>query len=393
MNIRTLITLFALCTATLAKAQQVPSGFWLGNTTGPLPHLTYGLGEDRLGGAKMTYLDSNVVMCVVDSTRDVYKIQLSKNHFAYAPKTTIRRNDSLRPQPYYLSENWRVFGDSLYDYVTINLTEKLPYRSIQQLSPSRLAVDIFGATSNSNWITQLKTTKEIKNVYYEQIEDDVLRVYIELKHKQHWGHHIAYDTIAKRLEIRIKRQPPLNLARLKIAIDPGHGGTNRGAEGGRSNILEKTLTLQYAKVLKETLEEAGVKHVFMTRTKDTTLSMAERAAMLFKDDPDVLISIHFNSAASDTVSGTSTYYRYIGFRPLSTAILDELLELNLKNYGNVGSFNFGLNGPTEYPNALVEVGFLSNREEEKRILDPNFRKRVAARITKGIRSWLLSLQQ
>lgn len=392
MNIRTLIAVLCLCTAT-AKAQQAPAGFWLGNTTGPLPHLTYGLGDDRLGGAKMTYLDTNVVLCVVDSVQDVYKIQLSKNHFAYAPKNTIKRNDLLRVQPYYLSGSWKVEGDSLYDYVKINLTEKLPYRSIQQMNPSRLVVDIFGATSNSNWISQLNTVKEIKNVYYEQVEDDVLRVFIDLKHKQHWGHHIAYDSVAKRLEIRIKRQPSLNLTRLKIAIDAGHGGTNRGAEGPRTGALEKTQTLLYAKELKETLEEAGVRHVFMTRTKDTTLSMAERTEMLFKYDPDILISIHLNSAGNDTVSGASTYYRHIGFRPLSTEILEELLTLGLKEYGNIGSFNFGLNGPTEYPNTLVEVGFLSNRAEEKRLVDPNFRKRVALRITRGIKNWLVSLQQ
>lgn len=386
------LTALLVTLASCLYAQQMPSGFWMGKTTGPLAHLTYGLGEDRLGGAKMTYLDTNVVVRVVDSIRDVYKIQLSQYHFGYAPKTTIRRNDSLQPQPYYLSESWRVYGDENYDYVKINLTEKLPYRSIQQLNPSRVVVDIFGATSNSNWITQLKTVKEIKNVYYEQIEDDVLRVFIELKHKQHWGHHISYDTVGRRMIIRIKRQPPLNITKLKIAIDAGHGGTNGGTDGNVSGVSEKSLTLLYAKELRVTLKEAGVKNVFITRTKDTTLSMAERAAMLLEYDPSLLISIHFNSSNSDTMSGTSTYYRYIGFRSLSTAILDQLLGIGFKEYGNVGGFNFGMNGPTEYPNTLVEVGFLSNRAEERKMLDPAFRKRVTQRITKGIKDWLVSLQ-
>lgn len=378
--------------ARVAHTQQLPSGFWMGQTKGALPHLQYGLGSDRLGGAKMTYLDTNVVLRVIDSTADMYKIQLSQYRVGYAPKTTIIRNDSIHPKPYYLSESWRVYGDSLYDYVTINLNEKLPYRSIQQINPSRLVVDIFGATSNSNWITQLKTVKEITNAYYEQLDDDVLRVFIELKHKQHWGHHISYDTTGTRLIIRIKRQPILNISKLKIAIDPGHGGTNGGTDGNISGRSEKSLTLQYANELKEVLKAAGVKSVFLTRTKDTTLSMAERSAMLLKYDPNLLISIHFNSSGSDTVSGTSTYYRYIGYRPLSTAILNQLLQLDLKNYGNVGGFNFGLNGPTEYPNTLVEVGFLSNRREEQRILDPNFRKRVATRITRGIKDWLMEMQ-
>jgi N-acetylmuramoyl-L-alanine amidase len=57
-----------------------------------------------------------------------------------------------------------------------------------------------------------------------------------------------------------------------------------------------------------------------------------------------------------------------------------MLELKLEEFGNVGSFNFGLNGPTEYPNSLVEVAFLSSPSDEKRIRDPAFRKAVAKRL-------------
>ena len=73
------------------------------------------------------------------------------------------------------------------------MEERLHYRSVQQINPARIVVDIFVSTSNTNWITQLHSVKEIKNAWYEQIEDDVLRVFIELKHKQHWGYLIAYD--------------------------------------------------------------------------------------------------------------------------------------------------------------------------------------------------------
>ena len=67
-------------------------------------------------------------------------------------------------------------------------------------------------------------------------------------------------------------------------------------------------------------------------------------------------------------------------------------ELNLEEFGNIGSFNFGLNGPTDYPNCLVEVAFLSNKSDEKKILDPGFRKVVAVKIAAGIKDWLQSLK-
>jgi N-acetylmuramoyl-L-alanine amidase len=88
------------------------------------------------------------------------------------------------------------------------------------------------------------------------------------------------------------------------------------------------------------------------------------------------------------VQGTSTYYRYPGFRPLTVAILNRMLSLGLKEYGNVGNFNFALSGPTDYPNALVEVAFLSNPEDEKKVLKPAFRKAVAQKIYLGIVDWL-----
>lgn len=89
------------------------------------------------------------------------------------PKANFKRDSSVSIKPYYLTGSWLVNGDDKYDYVSIALDEKLPYRSMQLINPSKLVVDIFGATSNTNWITQRTSAKEIKNVYHEQIEDDV----------------------------------------------------------------------------------------------------------------------------------------------------------------------------------------------------------------------------
>jgi N-acetylmuramoyl-L-alanine amidase len=370
---------------------------WVAKSTGKLPFIEYGIGDDRLGGAKMGYIDSNIFLKIVDSFKTDYKVQLSKFHSGYIAKESVvllykQVNKSVVHNT-HLSGSFKVFGDAAFDYVTVNLDEHLPYRSFHLISPSRIAVDIYGATSNTNWITQLKSTKEIKNTWYEQVEDDVLRIFIELKHAQHWGHSIAYDTIGNKLIVRIKRQPTvLDIRKLKVAIDAGHGGDNSGASGVSSNILEKNYTLIIAKELQSTLKKAGVKQIYMTRTKDTSLSMPERILALREYNPDFLVSIHLNSAGSDTTQGTSTYYRYIGFRPLSEALLNRMLSLGLKEFGNVGNFNFALSGPTDYPNALVEVAFLSNPSDEKKILSPKFQKAVAQKIYLGIMDWLKQLK-
>jgi N-acetylmuramoyl-L-alanine amidase len=378
---------FCLLAYSLKTTAQSPkSGFFYGRTTGQLPYLEYGLGDDRLGGAKMCYLDTAVMIKVVDSLGDDYKIALSKLHTAWLPKSNFTTDSLLQVRPWYLTNSWKVFGDEKYDYVTVLLDERLPYRSIQQINPSRIVIDIFGVTSNTNWITQLASAREIKNAYYEQTEDDVFRVIIELKHSQHWGYRLYYEE--KKLIIRVNRQPDvLNLSKMKIAVDAGHGGENMGAGGISGVITEKDYTLKIAKELEKALKKEKAK-VYMTREKDTTLSMIERTMMIKEQSPDLLISIHLNSAGRDSVKGTSTYYRYIGFRPLTQAILKRMLELGLKEYGNIGSFNFSLSGPTDYPNCLVEVAFLSNKEDEKRIKNPQFHKQVAAKIVLGIKDWL-----
>ncbi len=384
-----LLLLIGFMNPLYSLSQPTQLGFLTGKTTGPQPYLEYGLGDDRLGGAKMTYLDTGIVIKVVDSINNEYKVQLSKNHEAWLPKSSFVSDTSVKLKPYYLTSSWRVYGDDFYDYVTIGLDDRLPYRSIQRINPSTLVVDIFGATSNTNWVTQLATVKEVTNVYHEQIEDDVFRVFIELKNEQHWGYSIYYE--GKKLVVRIKRQPSdLRLKKLKIAVDAGHGGTNAGASGKTSKIAEKDYTLKISKELEKALKKEKAE-VFMTRDGDTSLGMIERTDMIRKAEPDLLISIHLNSSSRDSIKGVSTYYRYIGFRPPTQFILKRMLELGLNNFGNIGSFNFSLSGPTDYPNCLVEVAFLSNAEDEKRIMDPKFQKQVASKIVAGIKDWLKSM--
>lgn len=383
--IRLLFFLSLLCTLFL-NAQTPDATFIAGRTRGSLPYLEYGLGADRLGGAKMTFLDTGIVVKVIDSTVVNYKVQLSKNHFAYLSKSDFKRDDAIKIQSYYLTSSWLVNGDDTTDYVTISLNEKLPYRSMQLIDPSKIVVDIFGATSNTNWITQRSSATEVKSVYPEQIEDDVFRITIDLKHNQHWGYSIYYRE--NKLVIKVKRQPrSLDMRDLKIAVDAGHGGSNVGAKGVKSGISEKNYTLLIAKELEKELTDEGAT-VFMTRKGDESYGMTDRINMLEKEKPDFLISIHLNSSVNDSVNGVSTYYRYVGFRPLSKYILESMLELPLNEFGNVGNFNFALNGPTDYPNCLVEVAFLSNENDEKLILDPEFRKDVAKKITEGIKKWL-----
>lgn len=360
-------------------------------TTGKLPALYFGLGEDRLGGAKMGYIDSGVLLTIVDSAKDMYKVQLSANHSAYIEKKSVLPDSAIQRKKYYLTASINAKGDSAADYVGIAMDERLPYQTNMVTSPAAIELDIYGVQSNTNWVTQLRSLKEVKHVYYKQIEDDVVRVTIELIHRQHWGYSVGYK--GKFLVVSVKRQPQkLDIRKLTIGIDAGHGGSNVGTGGIITKRAEKDLTLLYAKELQKWLKKKGVTNVIMSREIDTTFDNKDRILFFQQLKPDLLISLHFNSSANQQVRGVSTYYKHIGFRPLTQYVLNRMLELNLNEFGNIGHFNFALNAPTDFPNCLVEIAFLSNEEDERIVVQPGFRIAVAQKIYSGINDWLKSLK-
>ncbi|HEX6914952.1 MAG TPA: N-acetylmuramoyl-L-alanine amidase [Chitinophagaceae bacterium] len=376
------------CMSSLAAfAQDSSEQVILARSTNPLTMLAYGLGEDRLGGAKMGYVDTPVLFRIIDSTGNLYKVQLSANRTAYVGKRDLQPDTSSAEKPFYLLKSWSLRGsEDRRDILSLAIDEKLPYKSWMEINPSRIVLEIFGVQSNTNWITQLQSAKEVDNVYMNQVEDDVVRITIELRHRQHWGYSLRYR--GKSLVLSVNQPPAkLNLRKLKIAVDAGHGGTNRGASGVKTNIQEKEYTLLFAEALRKKLRCKGAE-VIMTRTSDTTIDNQQRVLKLMEQQPVLLISLHLNSSSNPQISGVSTYYKHIGFRPLSVEILDEMLDLQLKEFGNIGNFNFMLNAPTEFPNCLVEIAFLSNESDEQLVLSSKFRKATAKKITRGIRNFL-----
>lgn len=372
----------------------------LGHTRTNLTPLYYGLGTDRLGGARMETLDSGVVLNITgqawigqDSTHRFWRVRLSPILTAYVPTEHVVTDTLHRYPAHALTGNWTVYGDTIrsktssgFDYVAIRLPARLPYRSQQQINPSKLVIDVFSATVNTNWITQRATAQEIRNVWFEQITDETVRIYIDLKHSQSWGYSLYY--LRNTLMIRVRRPPhKRHLRGMTIAIDAGHGGSNTGARGEQSRRQEKELTLDVANRLNRLLGRKGVR-VQMIRTTDTLISSSDRILAMRQVLPDLLVSIHFNSSANSTVRGVSTYYKHIGFRPLSQSILRAFGRKGIPEFGNVGHFNFFFNSPTDYPNALVEGPFLSNPTDETLILDDRFRQQMAKAIRRGIRKFI-----
>lgn len=358
-------------------------------STGKMPALYMGLGTDRLGGAKFGHIDTAILLKVTGRTGDMYRIQLLSGTLAWIGKNHLRflPEGYLPPSP-MLTGSFSVTGNEKFDFVRIGLPERLPFTSNTELNPNRIELDIYGVTSNTNWITQHKSAREIKNIYYRQIAPDVFRLMIELNHPQLWGYSVYYENRA--LVVKITRQPEkLKLSNLTIALDAGHGGRDNGALGS-TGLKEKEVNLAIVLKLKQALEKKGAK-VILTRSDDSEKNNLDKWLALIPQNPDILLSIHNNSIGNSNpllVKGTSTYYKHIAYRPLSIYMYEELIKCGLDEFGNIGAFNFTLNSPTEFINTLLEVAFMSNPEDEMKLMDPKFLDKLVDHIVKGLENFL-----
>lgn len=352
-------------------------------------YLQYGNGDDRLGGSKMGFVDEGIVLKAIDDKGSLYCVRLGEGRVGYIPK--ILTVEAVAPEPAGAvnTGSWSVADAGDTDRITVSLPRRLAYQYTTDLEPSTIAVDIFGATDNSNWITQRTTELGIVDyVDFRQVSSDIYRVIIRLKDKYQWGFHVGYECDGTALTIDVRHRPKsLALRDLTIGLDAGHGGEYPGAVSP-SGLVEKNVNLDIIRHIRRILESKGAK-VVMTRTGDTGPSMGERKRIWREAKVDLAVSVHNNSGGGALASpGTAVLYKHLFCRPLAQAVTGWLLETGLPLFGIVQNFNFSLNGPTEFPEVLVEGMFMSSLREEELLADPEFRRKVAEKIVAGLEDYL-----
>ena len=217
-----------------------------------------------------------------------------------------------------------------------------------------------------------------------------------------------------------------------IVIDPGHGGKDPGCIG-KGGTKEKTIVLSVAKKLKASLDTAGYK-TFLTRSSDGFLKLADRAEFAEKKRADLFISLHANANPSRNVKGFSVYtlsekasdeeaqklaesenaadkIDVNGFEQFSKDIRVALSSLQQhavaelsEEYANscAKSLNRAAieqqKGPSvrhapfavlrsTVPGALIELGHLSNKNEENLLKSDAHQNKLVAAIVKSINSY------
>ncbi len=352
---------------------------------------------------------------------------------------------ATRPAGLGQVEEIRLFDHDDYTRVVIELSRETKYELHELSNPSRLYIDI-----HDTWIAEPEREalsadgdSVIKRVRGGQNTLHRTRVVMELDAGavRHRAFHltkpfrIVTDVYAKGAKSS-KRKLAATAARSsdteafdsrpvrRIVIDPGHGGKDPGASGGK--VREKDVVLAISTELRKELVSRGFE-VFMTRKDDRFIPLEKRTAIANKLHADVFLSIHANASPDKRTHGVETYLldtRYdrqtarvaarengttvaalselqkilaslrLGYNERFAAHLAQSVQSSL--LGRLSrdvkaSRNLGVKrGPflvlfqANMPAILVEVGFVSNRHEAKRLKTRAFARAAARGIADGV---------
>lgn len=246
-----------------------------------------------------------------------------------------------------------------------------------------------------------------KSFALEQVDDSKVKLTVQLPGKTPDD---CYNLFVLR-EDRANNKPwrlvmdiakPVPIANLKfsaglrgkrICIDPGHGGSDPGAIGP-GGTHESDVTLPICLQLKTILENAG-STVFISRADDRDVfavnaddadELQARADVANANKADVFVCVHADSFRDPNIGGTGTYYypktNFDGL--LAFSVQSSLIsQIGLENRG-VNRANFYVLKNTRTPAILVEVAFISNPAEEKKLADNEFQGKVARGIALGL---------
>lgn len=172
-----------------------------------------------------------------------------------------------------------------------------------------------------------------------------------------------------------------------------------GATGIVTGKLESLINLEVAFKLKDKLEASGYQVIMVRTSQDVNMSNSERAKIANENNAGAFIRIHCNSDNSSTVKGALTiapsksnqYCSQIAeaSQSLSKSVLDNICnETGAKNRGVMISDTMSGINWCQVPVTIVEMGFLSNQEEDQLLSDSSYQDKIVTGIVKGINKYM-----
>ena len=253
-----------------------------------------------------------------------------------------------------------------------------------------LYVDIYNAKSSLPGKTAVN--KGAVTAVRTGVHDDYTRIAIDVNDIKSYS--MALSSDRKTVMISTVQKSTDTQQEKIVVIDAGHGGSDGGAGGDNDGtaINEKDINLAVAKKTRDILTANGVK-VVMTREGDTYPELTERSALANSQNAAIFVSIHSNSApTAPAANGVEVYYSTqnngsgygVTSQELADKILSAILTYTKANNRKVKTENHVVTRTSNMPATLVEIGFMTNADELKKLLDDDYQYKLASGIAEGI---------
>ena len=298
----------------------------------------------------------------------------------------------------------------------VESSKEIDYKFLYLKKPERFVVDIIDvAFEESLRSNQFKETQFVANVRFglATLGKPVTRIVFDLK-KNDLKADIIKSSSKKSLTIVIAPNKPDNNSKeksaelvnesqaakeeesgldlsgipahknlqKKVVIDAGHGGYDPGASYGGHD--EKDITLAISRKVKAILEAKGVK-AYLTRSEDRFISLAERVEISKSISPNLFVSVHVNAIATNpAMDGLQTYHYSSNGYKVAKVMHKELLDQVKMPNRNIRKAAFWVCKYTKAPSVLLELGFMTNKKERKKIVTEDYQDKLAKAIASGI---------
>lgn len=196
----------------------------------------------------------------------------------------------------------------------------------------------------------------------------------------------GYEYVMDEKNIYINIGNPKDIYPNIVILDPGHGGPANGAEYFGSKEKDFNLKILYEIGKKYFNSDPSKLKVYYTRETDVDMSRPDRAAYATKVGADLFVSLHMNAFTTATPYGTEVYYSNSNNTPNAAGLTSKrMAEIFVKNLTDgLGTSNRGAKAEkytvvhkNKVPAVLIELGFLSNKNDHAKLSDPQFQENAA----------------
>lgn len=274
------------------------------------------------------------------------------------------------------------------DQIIVTADRHISANVFSLTDPDRLVIDIpdskLGSLVNgqpSELSGRMATTHPyIEQIRYALFHTDPSTVRLVIDLTQPVQYFVLQQKEENRLAIDIRSEE------YKVVLDAGHGGKDPGAIT-YSGKYEKDFTLPLTlKVYDLLLDEPFIKPI-LTRSDDTFIELDRRAEIANSQDADIFLSFHGNTYIP-SVHGTETYYYDPESKYLAEIVHQHVVDATGFRDRNVRKQEYKVLVLTNMPAALIEFGYVSNKDQEALLYDDAFQDKLAQAVVAAIKQYL-----